>query len=407
MKNNRFSKNKSAIGKIVSSKIVKKLLGFYKAIFAKRTFMIVGKKKIKTINIGAIPQIIAICFLVWLVNFFVKSAHYNEMVDEKTQEIEKLKTVNSYFEEEFRDTNERLVKVNEYLISINGQKRNVKADEGFKKPKKLNQDALSKQEKHTLNELKEVNAQLANIQYITQDRIKKIEKAIEITGLNMKKIELSKFKSKEVKEISLNDKKDFKALKAQGGPFVIGDSFTVAADNLFSRKELSERKFERNKFKSDIDYLIVLEKLVTVLPFAKPMKNYFISSGFGTRADPLTSRHASHEGLDFVGPNKEKIIAPSKGVVVLAGRFSDYGNAIVIDHGFGITTRYGHLSEVRVEKGQKVSQGDVIALQGSTGRSTGSHLHYEVRYKNIPLNPKRFLEAGRSINNEDRVHVNS
>jgi len=95
--------------------------------------------------------------------------------------------------------------------------------------------------------------------------------------------------------------------------------------------------------------------------------------------------------------------------VILAGKFSDYGTAIVIDHGFGITTRYGHLSQIKVQEGQVVKQGEVIALQGNTGRSTGSHLHYEVRYKDIPLNPRKFLEAGDILFNDEKApsHVNS
>lgn len=91
---------------------------------------------------------------------------------------------------------------------------------------------------------------------------------------------------------------------------------------------------------------------------------------------------------------------------MLARWFSDYGNAIVIDHGNGITTRYGHLSKIKVFEGQRVKNGEVIGYQGNTGRSTGQHLHYEVRYRNIPLNPKRFIEAGQIlINNNSPKHV--
>jgi murein DD-endopeptidase MepM/ murein hydrolase activator NlpD len=127
------------------------------------------------------------------------------------------------------------------------------------------------------------------------------------------------------------------------------------------------------------------------------------------RSDPITNRKTLHHGLDFVGLENEKIYSPSSGKVILAGKFSEYGNAIVIDHGFGITTRYGHLSSIKVKEGQIVKKGENIALQGNTGRSTGDHLHYEVRYKNIPLNPKKFLEAGQILfNNQQNIrHVNS
>jgi len=172
---------------------------------------------------------------------------------------------------------------------------------------------------------------------------------------------------------------------------------------LSDKNDYIERHLQTLKFNSEIDYLMVLERLANIMPLSRPMKNYYISSSFGRRADPITRRHALHHGLDFVGVTNEKIVSPSLGKVVLAGKFSNYGNAVVIDHGFGITTRYGHLAMVKVGTGQIVKKGDVIAIQGNTGRSTGPHLHYEVRYKNIPLNPKKFLEAGDALFNNEKT----
>jgi murein DD-endopeptidase MepM/ murein hydrolase activator NlpD len=137
------------------------------------------------------------------------------------------------------------------------------------------------------------------------------------------------------------------------------------------------------------------------------MKNHIVSSGFGKRVDPITGRVAVHQGLDFIGVNRAKIISPSQGKVILAGQFSGYGNAVVIDHGFGITTRYGHLSALKVKPGQFVKKGEVIALQGNTGRSTGAHLHYEVRYRGTPLNPRKFIDAGEALFNNERKYANS
>ena len=129
---------------------------------------------------------------------------------------------------------------------------------------------------------------------------------------------------------------------------------------------------------SDMDRLITLEKLTKVMPLARPIKSYFVSSGFGRRVDPITGGYAVHQGMDFAGPDHEKIISPSSGTVILAGQFSGYGNAVVIDHGFGITTRYGHLAVVKVKKGQVVKKGDVIGYVGNTGYATGPHLHFTV-----------------------------
>ena len=89
--------------------------------------------------------------------------------------------------------------------------------------------------------------------------------------------------------------------------------------------------------------------------------------------------------------------------MILAKRFGHYGKTIIIDHGFGIRTRYGHLASIKVKEGQIVKKGQVIATQGSTGRSTGQHLHYEVRYKGTPLNPKNFIEAGDFLIKDNNV----
>ena len=112
-----------------------------------------------------------------------------------------------------------------------------------------------------------------------------------------------------------------------------------------------------------------------------------------------------HQGIDFVGSKGQEIISPSTGKIIRAGRFYDYGNIVEIDHGYGITSRYGHLSKVLVEKGQVVNKGDVIGLQGSTGRSTGEHLHYEIRHKNRALNPYKFIKAGQTFFKDNKIEA--
>lgn len=404
MKNSYFLKKKlSDSGRFLTLFLTKKIIDFFKFLFTKRTILFVTKQKIRSFTLGPILQICLMMFFVWIGSLFFNSLRYNNLISEKSEELSQLKYSNSYFKEELNNVNAKLEKINEYLNSINKNPKPVKGKEHiFKIPKNIKEEDLSKSDKHTLNQLKNADAKIANIQFIAQDRIKKIENAISITGLNIKKMPTKflqkKFLSQE-KEISLNEKNEL--AKKQGGPLVEDDSVNYIAPQSSIEDDL-EKRLERTKFANEIDYLIVLEKVAGVLPFAKPMKNYYISSGFGSRTDPITRRIATHQGLDFVGMSKEKIISPSEGKVILAGKFSDYGNAIVIDHGFGITTRYGHLSEVKVKEGQIVKKGDLIALQGSTGRSTGAHLHYEIRYKNAPLNPRKFLEAGELLSNDQK-----
>ena len=117
----------------------------------------------------------------------------------------------------------------------------------------------------------------------------------------------------------------------------------------------------------------------------------WLTSGFGVRSDPFTGRPASHLGLDISGNTGDPVYATADGKVQTAGRTGEYGNLVVVEHAFGLTTRYGHLSRIRVSVGAEVKRGDVIGYVGSTGRSTSSHLHYEVWANGRPVNPLKLL----------------
>lgn len=374
----------------------------YRTIFAKRTLLFVTNQKIRSLTFGPISQFCILLFFVWVTDLFIQSLRYDQVVNAKSDEISELRSVSAYFKEEFENANEKLKKVNEYLVILTGSSQNAKAIEDDQtQPKNFKEEELSRKDKNTLNEIRYAKQQFATIHSIATERIKKLEGAISIAGLNIKRTAPKEPKS--VKEISLNGRGDL--VRGMGGPADGGSSIDEAlASATLSNEDLIESRLEKAKFISEIDHLMILEKLVNAIPLARPMKNYYVSSGFGHRVDPITGRKAMHHGLDFVGVTHEKIISPSRGKVVLAGRFSDYGNAVVIDHGYGITTRYGHLFAVKVKPGQIVNKGDIIALQGSTGRSTGPHLHYEVRYRNVALNPKKFLEAGDSISSKKTIN---
>jgi len=121
------------------------------------------------------------------------------------------------------------------------------------------------------------------------------------------------------------------------------------------------------------------------------------SSGFGNRRDPFTGSRAFHAGLDLAAPTGTSVFSAAAGVVTFVGQKSGYGKTVEVTHGSGFITRYGHLSAYLVEMGQRVNPGTPIARVGSTGRSTGPHLHFEVRKNDTALNPKQFLEAGRQL----------
>jgi murein DD-endopeptidase MepM/ murein hydrolase activator NlpD len=134
------------------------------------------------------------------------------------------------------------------------------------------------------------------------------------------------------------------------------------------------------------------------LPFSMPVRsNFRLTSGFGYRRDPINGGRRLHAGTDFAGPRGTPILAAGDGTVIFAGRQSGYGLMVEIRHPFGITTRYAHMSRLRVSEGERVSRGDRIGDMGNTGRSTGTHLHYEVRRSGDPVNPMTFITAGRDV----------
>jgi murein DD-endopeptidase MepM/ murein hydrolase activator NlpD len=136
-----------------------------------------------------------------------------------------------------------------------------------------------------------------------------------------------------------------------------------------------------------------LQDAMQAIPAYIPVRNYTLTSNFGFRYDPFHGGSATHAGLDMAGATGEPVMAAAGGTVVRAGWFGAYGNAIDVDHGKGIITRYGHLSRIYVKQGEKVAIGEKIGAIGSTGRSTGPHLHYEVRIDGRAVDPRRFLEA--------------
>jgi murein DD-endopeptidase MepM/ murein hydrolase activator NlpD len=133
-------------------------------------------------------------------------------------------------------------------------------------------------------------------------------------------------------------------------------------------------------------------------PVHRPMTRVDrVSSVFGNRKDPFTGRLAFHSGIDFAAPNGTDVLAAGAGKVSFVGQISGYGNVVEVTHGNGLITRYGHLSAFLVSEGQTVSTGTAIAKVGSTGRSTGPHLHFEVRRADAPVDPTRYLNAGRML----------
>lgn len=215
---------------------------------------------------------------------------------------------------------------------------------------------------------------VASVTERTRNSLEEMEKTVLMTGLSVDQLLLA---------ASQDD-------VGKGGPFLPAPA--TGADE-------TEQKLLANVATLD-DEVARWEKLQVVLrsvPLAAPVDHYYVSSGFGSRVDPFNGERARHEGLDLVGTLRSDVLATAPGTVVHAGWKGGYGRVVEIDHGMGIVTLYAHLDSISVKKGDVVGYRQLVGKLGSTGRSSGPHVHYEVRYNEKPLDPMGFLKAGRYV----------
>jgi murein DD-endopeptidase MepM/ murein hydrolase activator NlpD len=176
-----------------------------------------------------------------------------------------------------------------------------------------------------------------------------------------------------------------------GGPEIpVDDAALIVDDGLESER--------MQAMLVDLERMGLMRIAAEKLPFAHPVRaSYRYTSGFGVRRDPKNGRRRQHNGADFASRTGTPIYATGEGIVVEAGWHAGYGRMVEIDHGFGYTTLYAHMRKLRVRKGQRVARGDRIGDMGSSGRSTGTHLHYEIRVGGRPVNPVKYIEAARNV----------
>lgn len=171
----------------------------------------------------------------------------------------------------------------------------------------------------------------------------------------------------------------FATTRGEGGPFIPAPNGQLPTSGLSAEQ------------------LAVLRRVVTSLPLTAPLSEYELESPFGLRRDPFNGRTAFHTGVDLVAPYMSPVYATAAGTVAFAGYRGDYGKMVEIDHGNGISTRYGHLHRYTVAEGEKVQAHALVGLLGSTGRATGPHVHYEVLINGEPQNPQKFIGLSRLV----------
>ena len=247
----------------------------------------------------------------------------------------------------------------------------------------LHRDVAIEEKKLLEEKVKHLEDIITSLQSFEMDILKKIET---ISGKEVDKVKTSittinnelKKRGKYFNPLA-NSKKDNK-----GGVY-IPDSMAIN-NNTALAQQVSKT------FKS-VDDNIYYNEAMKKVPLGKPVWSYWVSSHFGKRTDPFNSKSARHKGIDLASNKGNKVKTMAEGVVTKSGWSTGYGKVVEIDHGNGFKTKYAHLNAIYVAKGAKVTNGQAIGEVGSTGRSTGPHLHYEVLYDGVPMDPMVFMKA--------------
>ncbi|NOY72571.1 MAG: M23 family metallopeptidase [Gammaproteobacteria bacterium] len=209
-------------------------------------------------------------------------------------------------------------------------------------------------------------------------------KAIRVDALGKRLVDLARLEKGEF---------DFDSVPAQGGPSgaLLAEEVEVV-DFIKSLTRLSRQLKDREEQLWVLETLLLNKTLKDeAMPAGRPVRSGWLSSPFGKRTDPFTGKKASHDGVDFAGKMGSDVLVVAGGIVTWSGDRYGYGKMVEVDHGNGYVTRYGHNKENLVGVGATVKKGQVIALMGSSGRSTGPHVHFEVLHQGRPVNPEKYV----------------
>jgi murein DD-endopeptidase MepM/ murein hydrolase activator NlpD len=236
-------------------------------------------------------------------------------------------------------------------------------------------DVLKQKHQQMIESVREIsdadNQIVEHVSKLTKDNIDELHKKLQKVNVSISKLGLTET-----------------SLVAQANNYsnqIIGSRFIQLNLN-----KNTDEKYK--KIAADIEKWHGLNRLTQILPVGSPVAKKAITSPYGMRKDPFTKKNKHHKGIDFAGEIGTELYAVAPGRVVSAGERSGYGTTVEIDHGLGFTTLYAHLSKIMVSRGDWVRPGTVVGLGGSSGRSTGPHLHYEIRYKGSPFNPINFVK---------------
>ena len=326
-------------------------------LFAEREIICVSNCGIKSKKIGCIFLIWNVLLVLWTAFATIKYFELREKVMLKEDKITELRSDKQKLLSNIVLLEKNISNIKNFIFSLNKYDRFATVDEsGLFKNDNLYDNNIDLVLSRVKNDMKNINLALI-------DRINGLEKVKESLKFNSN-IQMVSYEN----EISSND-------------FNIDQD---VMDSIVLKKTLDQ----------NIKYLDSLEGFINDMPFSEPMITNYVSSKFGKRLDPFIKTPREHHGVDLVGSYMAKIHAPAPGKVVFVGVKGGYGKAIIIEHAHKMKTIYGHLNDYNVKVGDIVKRGDVIGVQGNTGRSTGQHLHYEILRGNQRYNPLDFVKIG-------------
>ena len=239
-------------------------------------------------------------------------------------------------------------------------------------------------------------AQIEDVKRVLQEKVNAL--AMRVGQMNANVIRVNALGKRLTRMANLNDGEfDFSNPPAMGGSDSTADGQPAQIPNLTAMvDDLQTQLASREQQLGVLENMILTRELnKQVYPEGRPVQDGWISSYFGRRADPFTGYSAVHKGLDFAGPEGTKVTTVAAGLVTFSGERSGFGEMVEINHGNGLATRYCHNEKVLVKQGDMVRKGQEVALMGSTGRSTGPHLHFEVLKNGSQVDPLRFIGEDR------------
>ena len=333
-----------------------------------KTVIILSDSKIYSLRVNPFFQafllfsaVIISAFLTYHITIYVKA---QSNLQEKDHKIFIGEAINKNLTTNLRFVIGEINKINSMLNDLNVPKKDEKrkpAEESSKIPNKITNEEEFDVAK------KELKSKIINLDKEIDKRVKTLTSLIYDVGLH-----------DVLKKNKIYNYEDYK-------------SHNFVAKNInYSAMDIASAALSEAKYK--LQYLRNVQDFMENLPITKPMKGVRITSGYGVRFHPVLKLKLFHHGIDFKGPPKATIHATADSKVKFSGFSNSFGNVVILDHGNDIISIYAHMSSAKVKTGQIIKRDDIIGLQGNTGRSTGEHLHYEVRYKGQSVNPIKFLQ---------------